>query len=328
MLVPFSLRLTSPRRLMLLSLADDPVYRDLEVQWVDEPDVGGTGLVLLAVRRAGGATDVHVDSRLRVPRADYEVAGGVRAYVPTPMSPARFEVDEAGLDVELGTTLADGRRLELRVRESRHSPRATVDMLAPAGHSMRSPRFFPFFWMGQIGFLRWPGANVDVQVDGHRRRVVRAGLPWLLTRYATAPMTALWNEASDGPVPACDGDELAAVQVERDGHRLSIDHDPPFPDVATVRPGAQVAGRVAAAVDGRPQFGGRYWAVRDADTVWVGIDVDQPWDPGPQPWPAAAVFATLRVFRTWPTTYRWRATLTLDGPAPTMRAGWSRTSSR
>lgn len=80
MLVPMSLRLTRPRRLMLVSLAHDPVYGDIEVQWVDEPELGGQGIVLLAVRRADGTADVLVDERLRLPRADYDVAAGLASF--------------------------------------------------------------------------------------------------------------------------------------------------------------------------------------------------------------------------------------------------------
>jgi hypothetical protein len=325
-IVPFSLRLTSPRRLLLVSLADDPVYADLEVQWVDEPDLGGAGLVLLAVRRSDATTDVQVDERVRLPRADYEVAAGTRSFRRVPFAPGRFEVDQGGVDLDLGTTLPDGRALTVRIRERLTGPRWAVDMLAPAGAGMTRPRFFPFFWMGEIGFLRWRGATVEVRVDGTPRRVVRVGVPWRLVRYATAPMTAVWNEATDSPVTDNDEMALTRLAVQRGGHVLSVQHDPAFPDVATMRPGATASGRVSACVDGRAQFGGRWWARRKNESAEIEIILDRPWDPGPQPALARAVFSLLRVFRTWPTTYRWQATVDLSQHPPTIRGAWSRTS--
>jgi hypothetical protein len=47
---------------------------------VDQPDLGGQGLVLFAVHRTDSTTDVMVDERVRLPEADYEVAGGVASF--------------------------------------------------------------------------------------------------------------------------------------------------------------------------------------------------------------------------------------------------------
>ncbi len=326
MIAPFSLRLTCPRRLLLLSLADDPVYGDVEVQWVQEPDLGGEGVVVLAIRRADSTTDVHIDERLRLPRSDYDVAGGVASFQRAPMRPSRFDVDDAGVDLDVGTTLADGRMLRIRIRERLTGPRWSVDMLAPAGVSMTRPAFFPFFWMGEIGFLRWRGATVDVSIDGEPRRVVRLGMPWRLTRYATAPMTAQWNANSEGPVTVDDQPELTVLRVERDGRTLTIEHAPPMPDVAELEPGTTVTGQVTAYVDDRAQFGGSWSVQRVDDAANICIDIDRPWQPGSQPRVAAAVFALLRVFRTWPTTYRWQAVVDLSPASPTVTSVWTRTS--
>ncbi len=74
---PFTLRLADRARLMLLTLRDDPVYADLEVQWARRPDTGAEGMVLIAVRRRDGSADVLVQSHLGLSRADYEIAAGL-----------------------------------------------------------------------------------------------------------------------------------------------------------------------------------------------------------------------------------------------------------
>jgi len=342
-LVPFSLRLTSPVRLLLLSLADDESCTDLEVQWVDDPDHGGQGAVLLAVRRDGTA-DVHVDRRLTLPRADYEVGAGTQRFGPAAMDPCRFEVTAAGVQVDLGLTLHDGRDLHLVVHEDRTSPPPVVRMLAPAGHAMSRPRFFPFFWMDHIWFLRWRGARVQVEVDGRPRRVVRMGAPYRLVRYATAPMTALWCEEGSGPVPVvpdepgehtcgagvvtveeADGSPaVASVQVRRGGAALGVSFDPAVPDLGSLDDGPSL-GRWTAWASGRSQLGGWWEADRRGATVRLTQAVDEPWRPGPQPAAAGLVFRLLPVFRTWPTTYRWSGTVDLGSDPPTMTSGWSRT---
>lgn len=341
--MPFSLRLTSPVRLLLLSLADDETVSDLEVQWVDDPAHGGQGAVLLAVRRDGTA-DVHVDQRLTLPRVDYEVGAGTQRFGPAAMDPCRFEVTAAGVQVDLGLTLHDGRDLRLVVHEARTRPPPVVRMLAPAGHTMTRPRAFPFFWMDHIWFLRWRGARVLVEVDGRPRRVVRVGAPYRLVRYATAPMTALWCEEGSGRVPVVpdeagehasragvvtvvetDGSPaVASVEVRRGDATLGVHLDPPVPDLGSLDDGT-TRGRWTAWASGRPQLGGRWEAERRGSSVRLTQTVDEPWRPGPQPVVAALVFRLLAVFRTWPTTYRWSATVDLGRDPPTMTSGWSRT---
>jgi hypothetical protein len=140
-------------------------------------------------------------------------------------------------------------------------------------------------------------------------------------------MTALWNEDVDGP--AIETDEVAVtglLSVGRGGQILSLQFDPPFPDVAAMRPGTVASGRVIARADGRAQFGGRWSACRGNESADIDLAVDQPWDPGPQPLPTRAVFLLLPVFRTWPTTYRWQASVDLSQHPPTIRGGWTRTA--
>ena len=368
MLVPFSLRLTPPVRLLLFSVSDDPVYCDVEVQWVDDARWGGSGAVVLAVRHDGTA-DVHVDERLQVPREDYEIGAGIAAFVSRPMSPCRFDITDQGAQVELGLRLADGRPMSLSVHEARRTPRPLVRMLAPAGHAMENPRFLPFFWMDDIWFLRWRGARVQVHIGDEAPRVVRVGAPWRLARYASAPMTALWCEAGTAPVPSVpdstgehslessasgnvtgasgapddmhergfsasstirvveDGGQAAvlAINVHREAASLEIRFDPPFPDVSSIGP-SPWEGRWTAWASGRAQFGGTCRAERDGDQLGLVMTVDAPWDPGPQPFVASWVFRALAVFRTWPTTYLWHATVDLSTDPPSMASTWTRTT--
>jgi hypothetical protein len=340
-LVPFCLRLTAPVRLMLLTLRDDPVYADLEVQWARRPDTGKEGMVLIAVRRRDGSADVLVQSGLGLSRADYEIAAGLASFSAASFEPARFDITAAGVHVDLGVRLPDGRHLTLSVHEARTSPRPLVRMLAPAGQSMTSPAFFPFFWMDDIWFLRWRGARVAIAVDGAPRSVLRVGAPWRLARYAVAPMTALWCEQQSsvslidvGDEPGCHdvegtrvhvgaGPALQQISVTRDERSLGVTFDPPVPDIATLDEG-RVGGRFTMWADGRAQLGGHYTMSRSGQQGQVRLDVDQPWDPGPQPAVAAAVFRLLSVFRTWPTTYRWDASVDLGSTPAVITSGWTR----
>ena len=66
---------------------------------------------------------------------------------------------------------------------------------------------------------------------------------------------------------------------------------------------------------------------RDGDEVHLVMEVEEGWQPGPLPPLMRAVTTAVPVFRRWPTTYRWAATITL-GEEPWIRSGWERTGER
>ena len=74
-----------------------------------------------------------------------------------------------------------------------------------------------------------------------------------------------------------------------------------------------------------PITGGTWWANRRGAAMDLGLDVERRWKPGPLPALMRLVTTVVPVFRRWPTTYRWRATASLE-PAPTMRSRWERTA--
>jgi hypothetical protein len=339
--VPFSLRLTPPLRLLLITLADDPVYADLEVQWAR--DASGTeGAVVLAVRRDDGTADVHVQDTLDLSRADYDIGAGLASFASVRFRTAEFVITPRGVQLDVAFRLADGRVLQVVVEEARRGPRPLVRMLAPAGHAMTDPQFFPFFWMHDIWFLSWRGATVRVTVDGQPRRVRRVGAPWQLARYAVHPLTGLLCARHDGAVPEVPdepgrhplagssvqvvaGPALQGITAARGEQSLAITFEPPVPELAAA-PRGPTDGRFTLWAGGRAQLGGSYAISAEPGAARLSLVVDQPWDPGPQPTSARAVFRALAIFRTWPTTYRWDATVRLDDLPAVMTSRWTRTT--
>jgi hypothetical protein len=69
--------------------------------------------------------------------------------------------------------------------------------------------------------------------------------------------------------------------------------------------------------------GGRWFTDQRADQVHAGLDVTEPWRPRKLPLLMRVVTTVVPVFRRWPTTYQWRASI---GPEGEITAGWRRTS--
>ncbi|NLI19899.1 MAG: hypothetical protein GX427_13995, partial [Actinomycetales bacterium] len=66
---------------------------------------------------------------------------------------------------------------------------------------------------------------------------------------------------------------------------------------------------------------------RSGDVVTLELDVTERWRPGRLPALMELVTRVVPVLRRWPTTYRWRGTVTL-GEAPAMVSRWERTGER
>jgi hypothetical protein len=166
------------------------------------------------------------------------------------------------------------------------------------------------------------------------------GMPWRLARYAVHPLTGLLCAQQDGPLPSVPdiegehtldgsvvhtvaGPAIAAITAARGDQTLAVTFDPPVPDLAVLARGSS-AGRFHLHASHRRQLGGAWTSASDGGSVRLTLQVDQLWDPGPQPAAARAVFTALAVFRTWPTSYRWEATVARDADPPWMTSRWTR----
>jgi hypothetical protein len=192
--------------------------------------------------------------------------------------------------------------------------------------------------MRRFDLLRRGGRAFRILIDG---RPVRTGsLPggWFhhrrLVKYATDIVVVRLNQAHDGPVSVLDpshpgGVELderagiAGITARRGGHRVRLGLVPALPDLRRLEPWARSDGTWHLDVD-ELRIGGTWSARRSTDDVDLVMDVTRGWKPSGLPLLMRTVTLVVRVFRSWPTTYRWLATITL-GPPPHMSSHWERT---
>jgi hypothetical protein len=344
LLVPITLELSPIRRLLIIDLADDPIYRTLEPQVLEGPD--GDGLVLLAYRHDG-----HVElyaPRREVDPSGYESLGeGVLGIHHAPFERARFEIVDDGLKLDLAFTAPNGRRFDLRLHEHLTRPRDHVPALAPVGGAFEAPTFFPFLWLPGLSFVPVRGSELDVRVDGQVRTVPRLPLPLggrrcLMARYDPDVLVCQLNPDSvrrPMRVPAqvtgrarepgvdvveVDGEPgMAVVRVGRGGHTCAMRLDPPLLGLRSLPDPARRSGAVLLQADDTTELRGRYEATRAGDQVEVVIDGFGPWRTRLRR-PLLALLFRLAIFRRWPTTYRWRATLDLSDPEERLTSRWDR----
>ena len=346
LLIPISLELSPIRNLLIIDLADDPIYRTLEPQVLEE--AGGETVVLL-VYRHDDHVELYAPPGSAVDASGYDGLGeGLLGIHHAPFEQARFEVTDHGLQLDLAVTATNGRRFDLHIHEHLPSGRDRFPMLAPVGGTFDTPTFFPFLWLPGLSFVPVRGTEVDVRVGGQSRRVPRLPLPiggrrCLMARYDPDVLVCQFNpdsvrvaprvpvgagHAPDAPaidiVEVEDGFAIAAVQVARGGHTCAVRLDPPLPELTSLPVPTRRSGAVLLQADGATELQARYELTRAEDRVEIVIEGFGPWRTRLRRSLLALLFR-LPLFRRWPTTYRWEATVELDATSQhAVHSRWSR----
>jgi hypothetical protein len=345
MLCPVELQVWVVDRMLNFEIADDPHYEGLELQVYDDPS-HGRGMVVLLRRRGDGRLDIYRQPGLRVDPSIAAVGGELGEWREAVIDPARLEIGPFGVDVAVAMVDVDGRVIKVRIDDRDGRRRRPGTLLAPVGAVVEQPASLSLFLMGGCDLVRRGGRAFDVRIGG--RRVATGRLPggWLhrrrLVKYTADPTVVVCNPAADGPVAVVDpaapgrvelgpaGTGIAALRAAGGWpptHTARLGFDPALPDVARLVPGETAAGSWRLGVDHDPAVvAGTWTAGRRRDRVELRLEVTRGWRPRGLPLLMAAVTRVAPVFRSWPTTYRWSATVDLGGVGgqPRVRSGWER----
>lgn len=350
---PVTLTADSLAAMLNLELADHPVYDGLELQWFDD-ETHGTGMLAFLSRRADRSVDYYAAPGLRLDRDGYRIGGGTRSWNEAAFDVARLAVADDGVDAEARFVDVDGREIHVRVDDRDGRRRRRARFLAPVGSGIEDPGELLLVWMPAFDLVHASGRGVAVTIDGvpaatgrlpgqglHRRVLVKYAAPVLtlgVAREHDGPLADLAPGLTEPGPDGVGGSGVAAVLAQAGdgagalgqsgggaGPLARLAFSPAFPDVTALPDGASRSGRWDVSVDGWAITGGVWDAARTGDVVDLGLDVTQRWRPRRLPPLMRVVTSVVPVFRRWPTTYRWRATVTL-GAEPRLVGRWERTS--
>lgn len=335
---PFSMQIDLLDRMLNFEIADDPHYSGLEIQGFDDPQ-HGKGMLVLLSRRDDGKTDVYYEHGLELDPASYAIGAGLGEWAEAEFAEARLEVAAAGVRADVSFSDLAGRSIEIRIGDRTPRGRRTASFLAPMGAEIAEPRSLPLVWMSGFDLLRRRGPAPVVRIDGREASIGRLPAEWLLRRRLVKVtsdlcVVALNPEHSDpvsldhlevgGESFSSEGGTTAVV-AGKGGHSARFEFDPPFPDLGKPGPDAGDEGSWRVAVDGIRLVSGVWRVQPDGGDTRVDLDVTEGWKPRRLPWLMSVVTRLADVFRTWPTTYRWTATVSQDG-GPVMTSKWERTT--
>lgn len=339
LLCPFDLQVDVIARFCNAELSDDPHFDGIEVQWFDD-GVHGTGLLVFIQRRDSGLVDYYHSPGLTLDRTTYVLGSGTGAWTETTFDPGHLDISPEGIACQVGFTDVDGRRIEVAIDDRRPGARATGKLLAPVGSAIEEPASLLLVYLHAFDLVRTGEPAPRITIDGRRAATGRLPAQALhgreLIKYA-APLEAITlNRTQDGPLGTTSEDEgawldlggISALEAGDPEQPASLRFRPAFPDLTALHVQHRRTGRWRIYHgDAPPLCGGTWRLERDGDEITIELEVVEGWRPGPLPPLLRAVTTLVPVFRRWPTTYRWSATVTL-GDEPWIRSGWERTGDR
>ena len=341
-ILPIRLGIDPMERLLVASFKGDPEYEAFEPQVFDD-HINGKGMRVLRYRK-DGRVDVYWQPGVNVDRSTFTVGAGIGDFTETKIEPEHFEITEQGVDLNVAFTDAQGRKVELRVRENAPGKNG-FPLLAPVGADIKNPRQLFLVYMPCIDLVGRTGSLFEGRIGD---RILRpASLPILLdwrrvlfVRYAARPvigtlnppmskplmieMSAAGNVEVDGMMIV--GDEkgnVTNISVGREPQKAKLGFSPGFPNLLEIPDRGSAAGRWTIHIAGVDITGGSYSASREGNRVVVELDVTEHWKPSGLPLSMELFTRIVPMFRTWPATYRWRGVVELSD-APVMSGAWER----
>ena len=352
MLVPFELKAEALDRMLNFEIADHAVYSGLEIQGFDD-DEHGNGMVVFLNRRENDLTDVYYESSLSLNPNLYGIGGGLGLWKECQFDVANLSLDDRdGIAANIKFNDHEGRLIEVQIGDPTPlSQREFSEFLAPVGCAIVHPKSLLLVWMSQFDLLYRRGKAPLIRIDNQPVKIGQLPMEWLLRRRLVKVASDLFIVMVN-PVPVVDEEDkpqpltkvdpsnatitsegLESATVVRGKHVGKLDFVPAFPDLEPMKGATAISGRWSVTLDGTSVTEGSWSVVRESKErkATVTLEIEQGWKPRRLPFLMRFVtWAAAKVFRQWPTTYKYSSIISWDGNnqnAPTMEAHWERVGS-
>ena len=340
--LPIKISIDPMERLLVASFKGDPEYTMLEPQVYNDP-VNGKGMRVLRYRR-DNKVDVYWQPGVHVERSTISIGAGIGDFMETAIEPAKFEITNKGVDVHFSFNDAQGRKVELKIKENTIKNNR-FPFLAPVGNDIENPQ--RLFLVNMLGFefIKRKGTEVIAKIGN--RMLFPESFPVLrdfqrvfFMRYSTQPVIGTLNPKMDEPLvfetnfPGSVEINGMKVLIDKEGKisqlsagenlcKAEMEFLPGFPDILNMKDGAIESGRWIYRLSGSIITGGIYNLIRKGNSIEMEIDVTENWKPENLPLSFRIFTFLVKSFRKWPTTYKWKGTLVIDDKF-SMNGSWER----
>jgi hypothetical protein len=338
---PLTLSREPLNRLLVASFKGDAEYEGIEPQMFDD-SITGRGLKILMYRK-DKKVDVYWQTGIHFDAKTFKIGDGLGNISEVIMSPSRFEISEKGVDIDIAFTDKLGRPVKIVISENTKNIHP-FPFLAPVGNDVKDPNKLFAVYMKEFDFVRREGTIIHVSIGD--RELTPATFPIsrdkqkvYLIRYASKLVIGEINSSvtkpsvienvSPGIIKTGNlnllfnsDNEVQSCWIGSDSDRIELKFETGFPNLLTLPTNKKIKGDWQYAVSDEVLFGGTYSLLRYDNKVNIELDVIRKWKPGNIPFSFKVFTSIVRSFRTWPASYRWNATVDLNGMSVESR--WQR----
>lgn len=335
---PFSLSAEPIKRLLIINFKDDPQYESIEPQLYND-SIHGSGLRIL-MYRLDKKIDVYYQQGLVFDSSNFSVGKGLGYVQETPMSPSRFEITEKGVDIDIAFTDYNGRQVELFIKEN-NTNRNPFPFLAPVGNDVENPSKLFLVYMQEFDFVKRERTEIRAKIGNRNLTpasfpIRRNGEKTYFARYASKLVIGEINKQTNTPIipdlarknttlgnqnfslDSCN--RITKYWIDYDSETIELNFSEGFPNLLSLPQQKKVEGHWSYSVSKTIITGGKYSLIRSGELVNITLNVTSNWIPVNLPFSFKAFTFIMSSFRTWPTTYKWEATIDLSNM--TLRGKW------
>lgn len=342
-------------RLMLLAFHKkdpDTIYDGFEPQVLRDEESGEEILVVLGYRR-DKYLDIFHQAGYQPNIDDYKkVHKGAKGAYVREFEDGYFRKNEGG-GVELFLAFKDSADRDISIRVSSMPKKSVkaVQMLAPVGSSAVDPNEMMMVFMDSFYFVSASRGMISIVVDGKDYRMKkRSTLGGLLNsaKYCLNAMVLNMNPERNDELPllqivdgkAVDKDSTYQLRIEEGkvltesiscqfpSQEMVCSFEPALPDIRCLEAGEQVEG--AFTIDMGDQLGSvggkyRYECMEDKQ-IKVQVNPTEGWKVGKNCNKTVFLLVSkfIKVFKAWPKSYQWDATLTPHDGGFKIASKWRR----
>ncbi len=335
---PLRIEIDPMEKLLLVNFEKDAdsIYIGFEPQ-VFNDEINGVGHLIIGWRK-DKKVDVYHQKSLNPNPANYNIAGeGLNKLIPVEMEKAYFEINENGVQAHYTFFDLSGRKVKIAINENNTAKRKPFGILAPMGDAATNPSSLPLIFLEDFYFVRSDFSDIRISIDNNNHQPDMLPLPidgskMTFTRYSAKPLIATVNpsqhdnvsiiEAEIGQETIIQGDfiyeiewknQSAAIKsmtVHHETKTLNMTFNPAFPCLNTLKEESNVSGKFR--IYGHDSLGsvsGIYRIKTLNEGIHVTMIPSKGWKPKVTKFTTGFLFTVARVFKKWPTTYQWDATL-------------------
>ncbi|CAN5592237.1 hypothetical protein BH23BAC1_BH23BAC1_48790 [soil metagenome] len=349
---PFGLTIDPMERLLLINIEKDPdlIYLGFEPQVFNDP-INGKGLLVLGWR-VDGRVDLYHQPTLTLNPLKYDIAGkGLAHMVERPFNGAYFQVNEQGVQAFFEFEDLEGRHIEVKISEQNTKKRKPFGLLAPMGDAAENPSAMPLVLVHDFYFIRRKKTEISVKINGKSHLPDNFPIPldgsWMFfTRYSSDPFIVTLNPAFDGVLPALflagpgkatlgetlfelenagSSGKIKSLSRSYKHHTIKLSFEPAFPNIAALKKNQLAEGQFV--IQGHQSTGcikGHYQVQNKSDQIQVVMIPSGGWIPNEKKLSIRFLYFVAKIFRNWPKTYSWEASINEDNGQLYMKSFWKR----